>query len=235
MVKIRIFYDGLDIEKYAKDSRVEGFTTNCSIFGKSPFKSYKAFYEANRDAIGSKPMSLQIWKETPEEVIEQIDAIHAIDSRIYVKVPIVNTRGEYNEAPIRHAVKNRIPLNVTAIHTLEQIKKAGEFLEGSSAPEIISVFGGPISDLYIDPTPFIVGAVEQFKGKANSEILWAGCRELYTIKRAADMGCHIITIPDTMMDRLYLLDKTLETLTIDRVTTFHKDAMKGGFTIGKEL
>jgi transaldolase len=198
---------------------------------KSGCKTYKEFYEYNKEYIGDRPLSLQIWKDEPAEIIEQIRDIHAIDSKIHVKIPIVNTSGEYNEIAIRYAVNNRIPVNITALHTVEQINKTKELLKDSVAPEIISVFAGPISDVLIVPDTYIAHALDCFKGKANSKILWAGCRELYTIKRAEMLGCHIITIPDAMMERLPLLSKSLEELTLDRVKIFKGDAEKGGYTV----
>jgi transaldolase len=231
MESISIFYDGLDIEKYSKCEIIRGFTTNCSIFSKSEFKTYKEFYQHNKKYINNMPISLQIWEDEVNEIIKQINDIHSLNPSIYVKIPIVNTLGKYNSEAIRYAVNKNIPLNVTAIHTLEHISKAKEYLTGSVAPEIISIFAGPISDLLINPDTFILYAVEEFKGKLNSKILWAGCRELYTIKRAELLGCHIITIPDSMMERLPLLKKSLNELTLDRVNVFKNDASKGGYTI----
>ena len=230
MEGISIYYDGVNLEKYSSDERIKGFTTNCSIFAKSGCKTYREFYAYNKEYIGDRPLSLQIWKDEPTEIIEQIRDIHEIDSKIHVKIPIVNTRGEYNEIAIRYAVNNSIPVNITAIHTFEQINKTKDLLKDSVAPEIISVFAGPISDLLIVPDMYIVHALDSFKGKANSKVLWAGCRELYAIKRAELLGCHIITIPDAMMERLPLLNKSLEELTLDRVKTFKGDAEKGGYT-----
>ena len=231
MDRIRVFYDGINIEKYGNNAVIQGFTTNCSIFGKSECNTYKEFYEKNKESIAGRCISLQIWKDEPYEVIEQIQGIHQINSKIYVKVPIINSRGEYNEKPITYAVMNNIPLNITAIHTLEHIEKAKEFLHGSSAPEIISVFASPISDTLVAPDLYVRYAIEKFKEKKNAEILWAGCRELYTIKRAAELGCHIITIPDAMMDRLHLLGKDLTELAIDRLHVFKNDAEKGGYSV----
>jgi transaldolase len=228
---ITIFYDGINIQKYSNDERIKGFTTNCSIFGKSGLKTYKEFYEHNKEYIRNKPLSLQIWKDDPIEIIKQINDIHAINNTIYVKIPIVNTEGEYNEIAIRYAVTNNIPVNITAIHTLGQIDKTKELLKDSVAPEIISVFAGPISDLLIMPDKYILHALNSFKEKPNAQILWAGCREVYTIKRAEMLGCHIITIPDAIMERFFLLEKSLEDLTIERVKTFKTDADKGAYTI----
>lgn len=227
----RIFYDGLEIEKYAGHPKIAGFTTNCSIFGKCSLKSYREFWEAHKERVGDRPFSLQIWKDDVGECIEQIRQIHAIDARIYVKVPIVNTRGEYNEAAIRVAVASKIRLNITAIHSLEQIQRAAEFLEGSEVPEIVSIFGGPISDRLEDPGRYVSLARELFEGRTHTQILWAGCRELYTIKRAEEYGCDCITIPDAMMERLPLAEKSADELTLDRVKLFQRDAEAGGFTI----
>jgi transaldolase len=229
---IKIFYDGIDIDKASKDERICGFTTNCSIFAKSSYSSYRDFWDKYKDIFASRPISLQIWKDTDEECIEQIKEIHSVSDLIYVKVPIVNTHGVYNERAIRFAVQNRIRLNITAIHTMDQIKKAEEFLRGSTAPELISIFGGPISDLLEDPGEYIKYARRIFQGKANTELLWAGCREIFTIRRAEEYGCDCITIPDLIFDKLHILNKSGNDLTLDRVKIFKSDAEMGSYTIG---
>jgi transaldolase len=221
---IEIFYDGLQVEKWESD--VSGFTTNTSVFASSVHRNYTTFYNSVSHIVKSKPMSLQIW----EDSIEQINAIHRIDPRIFVKIPIVNTAGDYNNTLILHAVHNNIPINITCIYTIEQITHLRKLLEHSSAPEIISVFGGPISDTGIAPDSIVRHAVDSFANRPHSRILWAGCREVYTIKRAEELGCHIITVPDVIMEKLKIKN-TLSELSKLRVETFQNDARKSGLLI----
>jgi len=202
---------------------ITGFTTNCSIVASSHNPCYTDLYTRIRDSIGSKSVSFQIWKNDPEEAIAQVNAIHSIDPRIFVKIPIVNTDGNINENVIRYCVERKIPINLTAIHTMSQIEMSRSLITPETTA-IVSVFAGPISDTGLDPEPFIRYAKEVFSDCPSVRILWAGCRELYTIVRARQSGADIITIPDTVIERMQPNPPSLEELTLKRVRTFFTDA-----------
>jgi transaldolase len=222
---IKIFYDGLNIEKW--ESMVSGFTTNCTIFSTNTERNYKKLYESVCTIVKDRPFSLQIWKD---DGIEQIKEIHSINPSIYVKIPVVNSKGEYNETLIRYAVEHSIPINVTCIYTFDHITRLRKTLNDSTAPEIISVFAGPISDTGIPPDDIVRYAIEAFADRPNAHILWAGCREVYTIQRAQLLGCHIITVPDSVMEKL-TVKKDLDQLSIERVQLFQKHAIQGNLCI----
>jgi transaldolase len=227
---IEIYYDGLNFSKYASNKVVSGFTTNCTLFASSSCKNYSSFYLENKKYLNDHPISLQIWEDESEKAIEQIKNIHKIDSKIFVKVPIINTSGEYNDTLLEYIASNSIPVNVTCIYTLNQIDSAYKLLNKTTSPIIISVFAGPISDIGIDPSPFINYAISLFRNMKNVKILWAGCREPYTIVRASQLGCHIITIPDTILDKI-LTSTTLEQLSIDRAKIFKNGAVNSNISI----
>jgi len=227
---IEIFYDGLNIEKWSAHPAVKGFTTNCTLLSTHTDRVYTSVFASAKPFLNGRPFSLQIWEDDVELALQQIKDIHAIDASIYVKIPIVNTRGEYNDALLAYAVENKIPINVTSLYTNEQVARARELLSASVAPEIISVFAGPVSDSQVDPTSFVRYAVEAFEGRSHSRILWAGAREPYTIQRAEAAGCHIITVPDAVMEKLDLTKDSRE-LAIQRVNTFRTHALKGGLRI----
>jgi transaldolase len=222
---IDIYYDGLSKEKYMlSTSKIKGFTTNCSIFSTSN-DSYRRFYDKISEYLNNRPISFQIWEDVFELQIKQVDDIHSIDSNIFVKVPVINSSGNYNEEIIKYIIEHRIPLNITAIYTKEQINKIEELLKSSSSPIIISIFAGPISDIGIDPVPYIRYAKGMFSMKNNIKILWAGCRELYSVYRAIDSGCDIITIPDGVIEKIESIHKTLNELSVERVNKFKLDAI----------
>jgi transaldolase len=228
--KIKIFYDGMDIEKYASNKFVQGFTTNCTFFSKYKVRNYTEYYNSIKDNVQGRSLSFQIW-EDDDKALEQIDAIHALAPEAYIKIPILNTRGEYNTAVYRYAKEKNLRVNVTALHTNEHIDKVYELFGNYDQPFIVSIFVGPISDVGNDPSGFISYTVNKFRENSNAEILWAGCREVFSIYRAIQGGCHIITCPDSVIDKLEHLGKSCDELTIERVTTFRNDAITSQLSI----
>jgi transaldolase len=220
---MELYYDGYFIEKHASNPAITGFTTNCSIMSSSPNPCYTDFYARVKPIIGEKAFSLQIWKNDSEEAIQQVNSIHAIDPRIFVKIPVIDTNGHFHESVIRYCVDKGIYMNLTAIHTLNQIDKCRALLTPSTTA-IVSIFAGPISDTGLDPASFIRHAKSVFADCPHVKILWAGCREIYTIERARQSGADIITIPDAVIDRMSDMDMTLETMTLKRVHKFFNDA-----------
>ena len=229
--KMEVYYDGMNIEKYKDDLAVTGFTTNCSILSTSPDKNYRIFYQQNKEFFNNKALSLQIWEDNYDIAVQQIADIYSINPAIFIKIPIINTKGETNTKLIQFALDQTMSINVTAIYTLEQIQLAYDLLKDSTVPHIVSVFAGPISDTGVDPAPFIVKAVELFKDIPNVKILWAGCREIYTLERAKQLGCHIITIPDGVIEKLKFQNYSLLQLSIERVKKFNGDAVSSSLTI----
>lgn len=230
LTQIKVFYDGMDIEKYASTKCVQGFTTNCTFFSKYKIRNYTEYYNSIKDSLAGRPLSLQIW-EDDQKAIEQIDAIHALAPEAYIKIPILNTRGEYNTVVYTYAKEKRLRVNVTALHTNEHIDKVYELFGDYDEPFIVSIFVGPISDVGNDPSDFISYTVNKFNKNSNAEILWAGCREVFSIYRAIQGGCHIITCPDSVIDKLEQLGKSCDELTTERIATFRNDAMTSQLSI----
>jgi transaldolase len=121
MNTIEIYYDGLNIEKYKSDITIKGFTTNCSIFSNSKEVSYKSFYDKISNYLNDRPFNLQVWEDDFDKCKIQIDEIQNINNKIYIKIPIINSKGLFNDNNINYAIKNRLSLNITSIYTFEQI------------------------------------------------------------------------------------------------------------------
>jgi len=227
---IEIFYDGLQIDKYSNTTIVHGFTTNCTFFSTHSVKNYNNFYNSNKEYIKNKPISFQIWDDNIENAIQQINDIHKIDNAIFIKIPVINTRGIYNLSLFDYVLTNNIPVNITAVYTYDQIDILYSVFKNTNTPTIISIFGGPISDLGFDPIPYARYLVQIFRNNYNVKILYAGIREPYSILQAEKAGCHIATVPDSVLEKL-LCNKSLLELSIDRVTKFRNDAVNGRITI----
>jgi transaldolase len=92
-----------------------------------------------------------------------------------------------------------------------------------TTPIIISIFAGRISDTGRNPFELAQFAAKLYP---NAEVLWAGCKETLSIKHAIDAGCKIITIPDSIMDRLSRMNKDLTEFSRETVASFKNDGEK---------
>ena len=63
------------------------------------------------------------------------------------------------------------------------------------------------------------------------EILWASVREPYNYLQAKQLGCHIITVPPNIIEKIENFGKTYEQLTKETVKTFLLDSKKSKFRI----
>jgi transaldolase len=219
--QIKIFYDGNNINKYVDYPYVVGITTNSTFVSQSEFTSYTKFMETYSDKIKGRPISLQVWSE--DNMAEQARKLSALGN-VYVKIAIKNSSGEYNIPLINTLLEEGVKVNITCVYTVTQLNELASTLIKSSTPVIVSVFAGGISDTGQDPLPTIVKAVRLFKDWNNIEILWAGCKDNASIINADNLGCHIITLPDSIMDRINRIGTDLEKMTVDKVKLFNNDA-----------
>jgi transaldolase len=121
-------------------------------------------------------------------------------------------------------------VNVTALLTLEQVRKASECLiDGPLAK--ISVFAGRIADTGHDPVPLMAAAVELLRPYPNLQLIWASPRELLNVFQADAIGCHIITATSDILRKLDLIGKDLNEYSLDTVKMFYEDARKAGYRL----
>jgi transaldolase len=123
-----------------------------------------------------------------------------------------------------------VQVNVTALLTLEQVKRVTERLDAKT-PAIISVFAGRIADTGVDPLPIMKASVEAMKSKPKAELIWASPRELLNVFQADAIGCHIITATNDILKKLSLVGKDLDNYSLETVAMFYRDAKAAGYTI----
>lgn len=206
---IELYYDGTNIKKYGDIKGILGFTTNTNFMLQAGEMDYPKFYESVKDIIKGRPISFQLCSSNPEQIIEDAYKISSYGPNVYVKIPILQPDGTSNVDIITNLAMNGIKMNVTAIFTISQILELYHKVKEITTPMIISIFAGRISDTCVDPKKIIEFACLLFKSVSNIKILWAGCKEVLSIQHAIDVGCHIITIPDSIMDRLNRVDMDL--------------------------
>ena len=232
-MRIKIFCDSADyvtIKKLNNNSLVSGFTTNPSLMKQSGAKNYKNYSLRLLKVCKKKPISLEVFGDTSDQMLRQAMIISSWGKNVYVKIPVVNSKGLYSGKVISALSKKGIKLNITAVYTVEQVRKILKSVNKKSKT-IISIFSGRMGDVGKDPVPIIQKSVYLAKKMKKVEILWASTREAYNYLQAKDCGCSIITMPPTIIDKISKFGKTYQELTLDTVRKFLKDSIKSNFKI----
>ena len=232
-MKIKIFCDSADyatIKKLNNNSLVSGFTTNPSLMKLSGAKNYKNYSLKLLKVCKKKAISLEVFGDTFDQMLRQAMIINSWGKNVYVKIPIVNSKGLYSGKVINVLSKKGIKLNITAVYTVKQVKKILKSINKNSKT-IISIFSGRMSDVGKDPIPIIKESVRLTKKMKKVEILWASTREAYNYLQAKDCGCSIITMPPAIIQKISKFGKTYQELTLDTVRKFLKDSIESNFKI----
>ena len=154
--------------------------------------------------------------------------INSWGKNIYVKIPVINSKGKFTGQLIKKLNKKKIKLNITAVYTIDQVRKINRCLDNKTK-SIISIFAGRMADVGKDPVPIIKKAVKMIKKKNKVEILWASTREPYNYTQARQIGCQIITMPPKVIEKVLKFGKSFNQLTKDTVGAFLKDSKKSRF------
>ncbi|MBL8030570.1 MAG: transaldolase [Candidatus Doudnabacteria bacterium] len=227
---MKIYLDSANLEALKTYPVIEGVTTNPSIMVKAGIKDYSAFAKNILSVIGNMPISFEVFADEFAEMEKQAMVIKSWGGNAYVKIPIVNTKGESSLHLIRRLLDQGLKINITALLTEEHINKLCEILKPEDVV-IVSIFAGRIADTGVDPVPTMKRAVEKYKNLLKAEILWASCREVLNVTQAREAGCHIITAPEDIIKKLSMSGKDLNEITLDTVKTFYKDATTAGFKL----
>lgn len=232
-INIKIFADGADfygIKNYNKKKFIKGLTTNPSLMKKSGVKNYTTFAKKILKIVNKKPISFEVFSDEFEGMYNQAKKIASWGKNVYVKIPVTNTKGKGSYNLIKKLSNENIKLNVTAIFTENQVKRVVNSLN-PKAKSIISIFAGRIADTGENPEILIKKTLKLLKKNKNCEVLWASTRELYNIISAERVGCHIITVPNNILDKLNLFGYNLKNYSLQTVKDFYEDAKKAGFVI----
>ena len=229
----KIFCDIADlslIRKFNKKKIVKGFTTNPSLMRKAGAKNYKSYSKQILKICRNKPISFEVFADDQKSMIEQGIKISTWSKNIYVKVPVVNSKNKFSGKVIKELNNKNIKLNITAVYTSNQTKKILKNIN-KKTKVIISIFAGRAGDVGRDPIPEFFKSIKLAKKFQNVEILWASVREPYNYIQAKQLGCHIVTIPPPIIEKIENFGKSFDKLTIETVKGFLTDSKKSKFKI----
>ncbi|WP_414045946.1 transaldolase [Macrococcus equi] len=232
-LNVQVFADGADIEQmktaYANQT-VDGFTTNPSLMAKAGVADYKAFAEAAVKAIPDASISFEVFGDDMDTMEKEAAIIQSFGENVFVKIPVVNTKGESMIPLIKKLSEQDIKLNVTAVYTIEQVTEIVKAIK-PGVETYVSVFAGRIADTGVDPMPLMRAAVKVCHEKEGVKLLWASCRELYNVIQADEIGCDIITCPGDVVKKIPNIGRDIDELSVDTVKGFAKDIQSSGLGI----
>lgn len=238
---IQVFADGADfnsIVAQSKDPSIKGFTTNPTLMRKAGISDYKQFAEQvleyfQREQI-NKSISFEVFADDYDEMHRQALEIASWGDKygvdVYVKIPITNTKGIVSYPLIQSLSEQNVKVNVTAITTVDQVRRALTAIN-PGVGAIISVFCGRIADTGVDPVPMMAQCRQLCDEVVGAELLWASPREVLNIKQAEWVGCDIITVTPDLLKKMSLFGKDLDLYSLETVRMFYDDAQAAGFTI----
>ncbi len=225
-LKIHIYADGADLKEiktFNKKKYISGFTTNPSLMKNSNVKNYKSFAQKVLKIVKNKSVSFEIFADDHNEILKQSKEIKSWGKNVYVKVPYFNSKGQKNLRLINKLSKLGINLNITALFNYNQVKEVFKNIDKDSQT-ILSIFAGRVADTGIDPTIIIKKSIKLTNKNKKVKILWASCRELYSIFLANKVGCHIITVPNSILKKINLVGKNLTKYSKETSNQFFKDS-----------
>lgn len=232
-LKIKIFADGADLAgmtALAKDPMIQGFTTNPTLMAKVGIKDYAGFARQVLAVIPDRPVSFEVFADDFPTMEAQGRVIKSWGANVYVKVPVMNTKGETAYDLIRTLSAEGVQLNVTALFTMDQVTAVADALSPDTAA-VVSVFAGRVADTGIDPVPLMKAAKAALVNRPKAELLWASPREVLNLFQANDCGTDIITMAHDQLAKLKTVGKDLTEFSRETVEMFYRDATAAGFSI----
>jgi len=230
MNKTLIFQDGPTLNEIKTFfNKVHGYTFNPSLFKKLGATDYLDFTKQILQHTKGRSVSIEVFADNHDDCYAQAKKIKSIDPNIVVKIPISYTNGKSTANLISKLVEDKVNLNITAIFTIDQIKKI--LPEIKNTKTILSIFSGRLFDIGLDAYKLFNEMSNHVHDNSNCRTLWASCRMAYDYKLAQKAGADIITMPTDLINKLEKFGYDPTEYSLDTVKTFFEDAKKSDFKI----
>ena len=89
------YEQGLEGKIFTEKKIVKGFTTNPSLMRKAGAKDYKSYSQKILKICKNKPVSLEVFADEYSEMKKQALKINTWAKNVYVKIPVVNSKGKF--------------------------------------------------------------------------------------------------------------------------------------------
>ena len=211
-LNVKIFVDSANLDfvsEVATNELFHGFTTNPNLLHKEKIKNYTFYAKKFLNIITDRPVSFQVITDDMNEMHKQAKKLSSLGKNVFVKVPILTSKGESCTPAIKKMMNDGIKVNVTGITTLEQIKSLTNVLS-PNVQNFISIWAGRIGETGIDHVPVVSQMIAYIHSNMpGTKVIWASVRSANDIIVANDIGCDIITITPDIIKKLPHLGKSL--------------------------
>ncbi len=224
--------DKKEIKKFINHPLVSGFTTNPTLMKQAGVKNYEEYCKNLLKLLKkvNKSISFEVLADDHENMKRQALKINSWGKNIYVKIPVVNSKGKFQGKLISELIEKKVKLNITAVFSVDQTKKILKNVYKDS-DIIISIFAGRLGDSGKDPIEIFKKSIQIKKKFKKVKILWASTREILHFINAKKIKCEIITMPPQMISKLTGLGTGSRMLSIKTVEGFIKDTKKANFRL----
>lgn len=228
-----IYVDTADLDEVRwalTEGGARGVTTNPTLMRRAGVTDYLRRAAEIVVLAAPLPVSLEVIADEPDEMLRQARRLAALASNVYVKIPVVNSRGYSCLDVVRELVSDGHLVNVTALMTVDQYLDTTRVV--CDGPHIVSVFAGRIADTGRDPSLDILSMNSYDGTRGQAKLLWASVREIYNVMQAQMVKCDIVTLPPDLMRKLALLrNKDLLEFSTETAAMFYRDAVAAGYVL----
>jgi transaldolase len=203
---LRLFIDSAnpeDWETYLRTGIFYGVTTNPKLLAMSefPFKA-ESMKDMARTAfdLGANQIHIQVWGETPEEIVEVGRELAAIDNRVMIKVPIDST----GILVANQLINEGANVTLTAVHSTQQVMIAIGMGARYAAPYL-----GRMNDAAIDGISEVKTMGEIIKRTGSPlRLLVASIRSSKELVLLASRGLNTFTLTPRIVQEMIENDLT---------------------------
>ena len=229
--KINLYMDGPKLDQIKKDYgiKIDGYTFNPSLFKKNGATDYIGYSKKILEICSDKPVSLEVFADDHDGMINQGKILNDLSNNVFVKIPISFTNGDTTSKVIEELLNLGVKLNITAIFTLDQIKKIINIVKDSES--ILSIFAGRIYDCGVDAKARVKEMNVFIKENSKCKSLWASTRMPYDYATAKEINSDIITMQIAHIEKLKMFGFDLNKYSLKTVKQFYDDAKSSGFKI----
>jgi transaldolase len=206
---VKLFIDTgsvAEVEEIAAWGVLSGATTNPSLLAKEdgdPGDIIKRICE-----LVDGPTSAEVVSDDADGMVAEGRALAGLHPHIVVKVPF----SEAGLAATRELTSSGIPVNMTLVFSAAQA-----ILTAEAGATYVSCFMGRLDDISVDSTAVVGEIVESLRG-TDAQVLAASLRHPMHAVTAAELGCHVATIPGKVLKQMLghpLTEKGIERFAAD--------------------
>jgi transaldolase len=179
-----------EVEEIAAWGVLSGATTNPSLLAKEDGEPGDIIRRICELVDG--PTSAEVVSDEADGMIAEGRALAALHPHIVVKVPF----SEAGLAATRELTSSGIRVNMTLVFSAAQA-----ILTAEAGATYVSCFMGRLDDISVDSTAVVGEIVESLRG-TEAQVLAASLRHPMHAVTAAELGCHVATVPGKVLRQM---------------------------------